>query len=664
MLQVNISNTVKNLLLKTLVLAVFLILGANEIFAQKKVTPLFKLGTNEVYAENFEYYFSKNNDKLTKDSVEFKVQEYLDLFIKFRLKVLEAEYNNLHEEAAFITEFSGYKKQLAKPYLLESKMSESLVQEVYQRMKEEVKASHILFMIDENALPKDTLDVFNRIMDVKKQFDSGVNFDSLAQTLSEDPSAKQNKGDLGYFSAFAMVYQFEEGAFNTPVGSVSQPIRTKFGYHLIHVKDRRSTRGKVKVAHIMLRNKSTPSEEEVQSNEAKINSVYEKIIDGENWNSLCELYSDDINTKKKGGVINWFGTGNLVKEFEEASFGLQNKEDISKPFQTKYGWHIVKLIDKKPIEPFEEVKGQLESKISRDQRSKVKKKQALLTLKKQNNFILNESAKNTLIQAFDSALIHGKWQTDSKTFKNELLFSLQNKEYSTMDMATYVRENQSKRNNISVPEYAEYLYNLYEEKSIFDFEEKNLEQFNNEYKLILQEYRDGILLFNLMEKEVWGKAIKDSVGLTKYYNDNIENYKKKESARVRVLVSDKQETIEKAKSHLSKSKKEIDKAFNNEEPLNLQVFDKIVELGEDQDVDNFWQEGIFEFEKDNRSYLLQVLEIILEAYKPMDTIKGQVISDYQQELEDVWIKKLKEKYPVKINKSTLKQVIKRIESQL
>lgn len=641
----------------------FLVFGSFNQLKTKKEKPLFKLGTKEYYTEEFEYYFSKNNDELTKDSVEFKVKEYLDLFVKFRLKVLEAENRNMHLDETFIKELSGYQKQLAKPYLTESKMSEALIKEVYERMKEEVRASHILLKVKENALPEDTLKVYNKVMQIRSQVVAGANFDSLAQITSEDPSAKQNKGDLGYFSALAMVYPFEEAAFSTSVNDVSNPTRTRFGYHLIKVTDRRKAQGKVKVAHIMLREKKEVNND-VENIELKISSIHQKLSNGESWDELCNLYSEDRNTKAKGGVLNWFGTGNLVKEFEAAAFGLQKKGDISTPFKTRFGWHIVKLLDKKSIEPLEEIRGRIESKISRDSRSKVKKEQTLTSLKSQNDFELDYSVLDQVIGSFDTTLLEGKWQIDSTEFTNQTIFSLGGQNYSSWDFSDFVNKKQRKRQGVSVTKYAESLYNQFEEKSIFEFEEKNLETNNKEYRMVLGEYRDGILLFNLMEKEVWGKAVEDTVGLKAYYKSNQDEYEAKESAIVRFFVSDKQEVIEKAKPFLDKTKNEIDKAFNKEEPLNLQVFDKTVEKGEDSDIDNYWKVGVYDFEKDNRKYLLQVQEIVPKKYKPLNTIKGQVISDYQNYLEETWVSGLKSKYPVKINKSSLKQFIKKTENRL
>ncbi len=638
-----------------------IVLSTLSSFAQK---PLFKLGSHKYYTEEFEYYFSKNNDRLSKDSVAIKVNEYLELFVKFRLKVLEARQKDMHLEPDFIKEFTGYQKQLAKPYLMESKMSEALVQEVYARMLEEVKASHILLRVAEDAVPEDTLKAFNKIINIKAQITAGASFDSLAVIHSEDPSAKQNKGSLGYFSAMAMVFPFEDAAYNTAVGALSNPVRTKFGYHLIKVQDRRKARGKVKVAHIMLRSKPKASPEEAQNVEAKINSIYDKLTKGASWDELCKLYSEDQNTKDKGGVLNWFGTGNLVKEFETAAFGLENKGDYSKVFQTRYGWHIVKLMDKKPVEPLDEIRTQLESKISRDGRSKVKKTQSLQKLKKQNNFQISTNNRNTIFTAFDSTLIFGKWKLDSATFINQVLFSLKDNNYSTWDFAAFVLKNQRRRKNISIAKYAESLYNQFEEKSIFEFEEKNLEYSNKEYRMILQEYRDGILLFNLMEQEVWGKAVSDTTGQKEYYSKFKNKYAMKESAVVRVLSSENKETIEKVKADIDKTKKEIDKAYNSKERLTLQILDKTVEKGEDSDVDSNWAVGIYEYEKGGRHYLLQVKEIIAAGYKVMENIKGQVISDYQNHLEDQWIEGLKDKYPVKVNKATLKLVIKKIEAQL
>ncbi|MEQ6118904.1 peptidylprolyl isomerase [Reichenbachiella sp. MALMAid0571] len=623
---------------------------------------LFKLGDKEYYEDEFRYYFFKNNNNLSKDSVRYKVEEYLELYIKFRLKVQEALALKRDKDPEFTKEFNGYKSQLAQPYLMESKITESLVLETYERMKEERSASHILLKVSKDALPEDTLKVYNRLLDLKKKIGKGENFDTLAFQYSEDPSAKSNYGNLGFFSAMQMVYPFEEATFKTPVGQLAGPIRTQFGYHLIHVKDKRPAIGKIQVAHIMIRSKDDSLTDPALK---KAQSIYEKLQTGEDWDTLCKLHSEDFNTSKKGGALNWFGTGNIVKEFEDAAFSLDTIGSISKPVRTQFGWHIIKLLGKKGLEPFEKIKPQLENTLSRDARSQVKKEKAIAAIKSQHSFTLNQNNKKLAFAKLDSSLLKGKWHYDSLSTENKLiLFTLKGEATPVGDFLKYVNDHQRKRTETNLLSYVTELYNRFEEKSIFDFEEEHLAKTNFDYKMILEEYRSGILLFSLMEEMVWEKAVKDSIGQKMFYENNKEKYHIKENAEVRFFSSEKEEVITKAKTFLDKTKKEIDSAFNVNEPLTLQLSERVVEKGEDKLVDMFWTEGVHKHAENGRYYLIYVKKINPEGVKPFENTRGMVISGYQDKLESDWIKELKSKYPVKVNKGILKKIISKIEKEV
>jgi peptidyl-prolyl cis-trans isomerase SurA len=648
-----------------LLIILFVFTSSTLIESQKtKEKYLLKLGEEEFFEEEFRYYFFKNNNSLTKDSVKFQMEEYLDLYVKFRLKVLAAEGLGKDKEADFIKEFNGYKVQLIKPYLMESKITESLIQETYDRMKEERLASHILLNVKEDALPKDTLEVYNRLLKIRERIEKGSDFDSLAFQYSEDPSAKSDRGSLGYFSALQMVYPFEEAAFTTEIGQVTGPIRTRFGYHLIHVKDKRPALGQVQVAHIMIKIQ-TDVRSDQETSEKKIRAIYDKLKEGEDWESLCKLHSEDDNTKNRGGILNWFSTGKIVKEFEDVAFALENREDISEPFKTKYGWHIIKLKDKKGLEPFEEVKAELESTLSRDERSRVKKNKAISAIKNQNAFSLNAANKLTSIARMDSSLLNGTWQIDTSSVESsQTLFSLSGKDYLISDFWSYVISRQRKRAHSNLEEYKTDLYNRYEEKCIFDFEEIQLSKTNFEYRMILEEYRSGILLFNLMEEKVWQKAVKDTVGQKAYYDRNKEEYILNENADVRIFVSDNLEILGKSKSYLDSTAQTIDKIFNKQKPLTLQVIEKNAEKGVDKMLDSYWQQGLHEHHENNKYYLINVKKINPEGIKELGKTLGAVISGYQNELEKNWIEELKSQYPVNVNKKVLKKLISKIEEEV
>jgi len=352
---------------KSLVVLSFLVACAlNPVLAQDKNATVLTVDGEATSLEEFENIFRKNN----RDSAisQQSLDEYMELFINFKLKVKEAREAGLDTVKKFITELDGYRNQLARPYLTDTDKLNDLMREAYQNQTQEVRAMHILIKTDANATPADTLRAYNKTMAIRERLMKGEDFASLAKAVSEDPSAKDNGGDLGYFTAFQMVYPFEKAAYDTKVGEVSMPVRTRYGYHLIKVVDKRSARGEIHVAHIVVKPKSeTDGEANAQT---KINEIYQKSLSGEStFEDLASKFSDDPTSAKKGGELAWFGTGKMVIEFEDAAYSLKNNGDVSQPFKTSFGWHIVKRLDYKPLPSFESMEKELKNKVSKDKRA-------------------------------------------------------------------------------------------------------------------------------------------------------------------------------------------------------------------------------------------------------------------------------------------------------
>lgn len=623
---------------------------------------LFELGGEPYRLKAFNYYFLKNSDKPSADSAKIKVNEYLDLYVNFRLKVKEAVTQGKDQTNAFQEEFEGYKKQLAEPYLMQTKVNEEMVQEAYKRMTIEVSAAHILIKSGGDTNPEDTLKAYQKAIEIKKKVNSGEDFGVIAAQQSEDPSAKQNGGNLGYFSALQMVYPFETAVYQNEVGEIVGPVKTRFGYHIIKINDKRQARGQVLAAHIMIRSK--PDSVSVASAKNKAQSIFDNISKGADWKEQCKLYSDDVRTKQTGGQLQWFGTGNLVPEFENAAFGLKDVGDISEPVQTRFGWHIIKLLDKRGIASFEEKRADLESKISRDTRAKDKKSVALKKLKSSQRFRINNESRKELMSYFDSTLLNAKWNYDSSNPDlAKILFTTSDTDYTIEAFLKFAHEKQKLRKLTSLATYVEQLYNQFEEKSIFDEELKLIEANNYDYQMVLDEYRSGILLFNQMEEEVWNKAIADSTGLQAFYEKNKKkNYKLAEHAVVRRFVSKDSIVLQNVERQLDKSNSELDSLFNREEPLTLQTFDEKIEREEQQWIDDHWEVGTSIQKSENYFTLWDIKEIRPDGYKPLKDIKGMVISDYQNELEKEWLKALRKKYPMKLNKPVLKKYIEEFEN--
>jgi peptidyl-prolyl cis-trans isomerase SurA len=520
--------------------------------SSKDASPIIEtIGGRNVSVSEFTYVYNKNNAKAPDAYSAKSLKEYLDLYTNFRLKVREAEELGLDTTESFKKELEGYKKQLAQPYLTEKGVTEQLTKEAYERMKEEVNASHILINVTPEADPKDTLAAYNKISGLRQRAVSGESFEKLAVEFSEDPSAKTNKGSLGYFTALQMVYPFEDAAFKTKKGDISKPVRTRFGYHIIKVNERRPSQGQIRVAHIMVRTTPGSPAEDSLAAKQKSEEIYNRLKKGEEWNTLSEQFSDDANSKSKGGELPWFSTGRMIPNFEDAAFALKNVGDYSQPINTPYGWHIIKLLEKKPLESFADLEPTLKTKVSKDSRSELNRSILLQRLKKENQFVENPQTINNAVSLADSSLVKGTWEKKADEKANGLLFTIGTKRYLVNDFFTYLSNNRSSLKSTASPSQAmRNAYKKYVDEELIKYEESHLEQKYVDYKMLVKEYRDGILLFQLMDEKVWSKAISDTTGLRNYYDKNKEKYRWDTRANAKIFSVSNETTLERLKKEL------------------------------------------------------------------------------------------------------------------
>ena len=492
------------------------------------------LGTYPVPANEFAYVYRKNNSTAADYSTRKSVTDYLDLYTNFRLKVLEAEQKGLDTTQAFKRELDGYRQQLAQPYLTEKSVTDQLVREAYDRMSQEVNASHVLIRVAPDATPHDTLAAYQKIEKIRQQVLAGADFGQLARTESEDPSAKENAGKLGYFTAMQMVYPFESAAYKTPVGQVSQPIRTRFGYHIIKVNDKRAAQGEIKVAHLMIRATTNAAKADSLTAKKKIDELYSRLKKGENWDKLVAQFSEDAGSAANGGELPPFGTGRMLPTFEEVAFKMQKPGDISAPVQTPYGWHIIKLIERQPLAKFADLESGLKSKVAKDSRSELNKAAFLKRVRQEDQFAEVLAVKTYAFSKADTALVAGRYKykapvAPTKAVKgaitdNATLFTIKNKPYLVKDFLAFAQQNQRPRTGAQPAFAMQQLYDQYVEQSLTEFEKNGLETKYEDYRMLVKEYRDGILLFQLMDEKVWSKAIEDTVGLKKYFANNQAKY--------------------------------------------------------------------------------------------------------------------------------------------
>ena len=463
---------------------------------------LLTIDDASVPVEEFIYVYSKNNFNNDSAFNEQDIKDYLDLYVNFKLKVREAEESGIHETEAFKEELEGYRKQLAKPYLTEGGVTDELVKEAYERLKTEINAAHILMSLPSEAEPEDTLAVYKKLMEIRARALKGEDFGKLAKAHSNDPSANVNGGDLGYFTALQMVYPFEDAAYKTEEGAISYPVRTRFGYHILLIKDKRPSQGRVKVSHIMVRATQGISAEDSIAARNEIYEIYKQLQTGADWFEMANQYSDDISSKSSGGALPWFSTGNMIPEFEAVAFSLDKPGAFSEPLKTVYGWHIIKLDEKQGLESFEVLEPTLKMKVTKDSRAELNKVALIKRLKVENNFQKFDEVVGAATSEIDSTLVLGKWSYSSENqLLGESLFSINNESYPVKDFYDYVAENQRQQQNLTASQYIKMLYEQFEESALIAYEEAHLADKYEDYRMLLKEYRDGILLFELMDKK-------------------------------------------------------------------------------------------------------------------------------------------------------------------
>ena len=638
------------------------ILVQSAVLAQTKDV-LFTIDNHNYYTDEFVRVYNKNLD-LVKDDSQKNLDNYLELFIGYKLKVEKANKIGLQNSVNYQNELKSYRTQLSKNYLSDSKVTNELVQEAYDRMKQEIRASHILVLIDESASPEDTLKAYQKIVDIKKRIDSGEDFIKVAQQFSEDPSVKENNGDLGYFSAFRMVYPFENAAFSTQVGQLSKPFRTRFGYHLVKVVDKRMNRGEVSVAHIMILKPANPEIKTEDKSKQTIEDIYKKIQQGESFESLAQQFSEDKSSASKGGVLQRFGSGQLSsEEFESVAFSLQNKDEISQPFQSQFGWHIVKLIDKHPLQSLAEMKSDLEDKVRKDERSLLITNSLAKKLRVKYSFSKDQKMISAVKKVINDDFYAQTWEVPSanKEFQDAILVINKSKKIAALQFLNFVYNQQkSKIKTKPVVKLVDELFEKFIDEQLTAYYNENLENEFPEFKHVMDEYRDGLLLFDLMDKEIWTRAKTDTTGIFTYFKNNQINYQWKKRFEVDIFSSTDKSIIEKTQQFLNKGKSLdfIKEKLNKDGKVNVMVKSGLFE--EEYDILSYYPnalKGVTSIvSKDNYYFVVNIKEVKEAGDKDFQDCKGKVISDYQQFLESNWVNELRKEFEVKVNQDVLNKV--------
>ncbi len=671
----------------------------------------------------FEAIYKKNNKEavVTREALD----EYLELFINYKLKVREAEKLGMDTISKFRTELDGYRKQLARPYLIDRELNDALMREAFDRSQQEVHASHILVAVQPEASPEDTLAAWKKILAIRERVMKGEDFVALAKGPggSDDPSAQKNGGDLGWFSALQMVYPFENAAYSTAVGEVSQPVRTKFGYHILKVTGKRPARGQVKVAHIMLRSTDTDPQDKQALAEQRIREIHRQIQEGTlAFGDAALKFSEDESSNTKGGELPQFGTGKMIEEFEDAAFGLTTVGQVSAPVKSRYGWHIIRSIEIIPPPAYDAAKGELKSKIARDSRAEITRTAFLTRLKKDYGFVTYPKNLKAVYKLVDTTIfakgnattdtlqrkqvVEGPFVKGKVRYKRELagaltggkMLAVRSRPYEemtqTMDDTVVVREvmegwaydrkkaakltkpvftfsgvtitqrdlldqlenRQRRERAVPVPAYVDARVAEMADERILAYEDEHLESKYADFRMLMKEYRDGILLFELTDQKVWGKAVKDSTGLDAFLKANQDRFMWDTRFEADLYTCETPKVAKQVRGLMRGGKRgtEITDVVNKTNPLALNIETGVWTVEQKPVLKGISATGLSaDIVTDGHVTIADVKKVTPPTPKTLDEARGLITAAYQDSLEKEWIKELRAKYPVNVNKEVL-----------
>jgi len=653
--------------IRSILTIIIIIFTYGFCFAQKPdEKTIMTVAGRKVEAGEFIRMYNKSIDPSYKSDLD----TYIEQFTAFKLKVADAIEHGYDTTEAFRDELNGYRNQLAQSYLTDPDIKENLLRKAYQRSLSEVNASHILVGCAPDALPEDTLKAFKKANDIRERIIKGEVFEQVAKATSDDRSVLTNSGNLGYFTVFQMITPFEEAAYTLKPGTVSLPVRTPYGYHIIKVSDRRPSLGKIRIAHIMKAAPPGSDEQTVLKAEKEINNIYSRLRNGESFRKLAADFSDHKESAANGGEMNWFGTGEIISDFSEAAFAIKDTGEYTKPVRSVYGFHIIKLLDRKAPGSFEESKQFLENKLNQSNLISLGKKSFIDKLKKEYNFRINPAVHSWFINNTDTLIIRGISKYDRNKIPAGNIYSYANKHLSAREFADYLE----KRGHRVVTENPGYYIDASIESILADdimkHENSVLEQKYPDFRYLMNEFHDGILLFDISSKNVWDKVQEDSAGLHDYYSRNKNNYLSKKSIEAKIYTLKEPGGAKRLASAYRKysrkpgtDKRLMDK-FNLKGDTLLTISEGKWFTGDDPDIDNIkWTPGVHSFTNNNYPSLISIKKVNEPEPLPFNEVQTEIISGYQDWLTEEWIKQLKRKYTVEIDRKVLDEVKKRLGNE-
>lgn len=640
---------------------IMVLVVSQSLTAQQANDVLMKVGDIPVTVSEFKYIYEKNNGAKATYSKE-SIEEYLDLYTKFKLKVSEAKTNKIDTISSLKEELDGYKRQLSNSYIMDKGVNDYLLKELRERVKKDIRFSHIFISVPANAAPdlKETKKA--EIDQAYERLQTGAPFENVVTFFSEDKITNQSGGDLGFYSAMMPngFYELENAMYTTPVGSYSRPIKSRIGWHIIKVTDTRLAYGEIEVAHILIR-------KEGQDAKSKIDEVYTKLKSGSDWNAMVLSHSEDEKSSKANGMLPAFGINTYERAFENASFALKEKGQISEPFETSAGWHIVKLINRSEALDDETFNKVFESRIKADERYNITKLHLLETIRTNSGYTENLELLSGFAGSLTEDFYTFKWQpAQTDVWSKSLIDFGGEKKYSLADFVEFAQKNTRirLRYDKSVNTYQEAidaLFEAFKEEKTIDFEQGNLVKKYDDFRSLMREYEEGILLFEVTKNAVWDRANQDSIGLAQFFESHRNAYMNDEKVLATKISfsTDNTSLANEVFTQAKKSTKALTKKYNKkEEFLKFEP----VEIAKSDDLAKnleFKSKAISPMNQSEGNYTIYKVEKVIPASpKSLKESRGYVVADYQDQLEKDWVENLRKKYKVEVNNDVLQKLIK------
>lgn len=598
------------------------------------------------------------------------VDGYLQQYITFKLKVADAVSQGLDTTKSFRNELNGYRNQLAQNYLTDTEKKEQLLRKTYKRSLTEINAWHILINCPEGAKPADTLEAWQKAAGIRERIVNGEPFEQVARGASDDPSVKINGGNLGYFTIFQMIMPFEDAAYDLNKGGISNPVRTPYGYHIIRVADKKPARGKVLVAHIMKACPPGTDETEARLVEESINNIYRELESGASFSVLASKYSDHKESAVTGGKLNWFGAGEIITEFAEAALSIADTGKYTKPVRTPYGWHIIKLLDKKPHGFYDELKSFLESRINQSYLNSLSRRSLVERLKNEYKFRINQTAYGWFVSNTDTLVIMGLTKYNRTGMPSGYLYTYANQKLSTREFASYIEKRGSRIITKDPVDFIDKSIESMVSDQIINYENSVLEKKYPDFRYLMNEFHDGILLFEVSSRKVWNRVQEDSAGLIRYYEDHKQNFLSRKGIEAKIYSLRSVNGVNKLASAYRKYSRKADcdklmlSKFNRKIDSLLFITEGTWFTGDDPEIDRVqWIKSAQTAKIKGNPSLVVINRIIEPAPLPLEEVRGEMMSGYQEYLENEWIAQLKEKYSVRIDNAVLAEVKKSLKDE-